>query len=149
METVASFLETWIDSDLLAPYRVQHGANRSRAFEQFRERLPQGRAPEELTARVLFEERDYLRTRRVILTEYWWPFDALVEAGSIAIWATERHLPPSVVNAVRKWGLRGAVRYMAIGIGRARGQTIIPLLLPFSRSDEGAMFLGMYPSRIA
>lgn len=148
IETVASFLETCLDRKELAPYSVPRAANPPGAFQEFRQRLPPGRAPEEITARVLFEERSYLRARCVVLTEYWWPFDALVEAGSISTWAPERHLPPHVVSAVRKWGLRGMVRYMAIGLGRVRDQTVVPFLLPFSRSDEGALFLGLYPARI-
>lgn len=149
METVASFLESWLDREWVRRYVARPEKNGSRAFEEFRRRLPRGRAPEEVTARVLFEEREYLRARTLVLTEYWWPFDALVETGSIGIWAPERNLPPQIVSLVRKWGLRGMVRYMAIEIGRARGQTVVPLLLPFPRTGHGPMFLGMYPARIA
>jgi|GEM_PF-3233471 hypothetical protein len=139
--------ETWLDRELLAPYPVPLGADRSNAFEDFREQLPPGRGREEVTARVLFEEFNYLRARGVVLTDYWWPFDALVEAGSIAMWVPQRDLPPKVTATLRRWRIKGSVRYAAIGIGRDAHETIVPPVHASFPSVTGGIFLGMYTSR--
>ncbi len=147
---VADFLEAWLDTKLLTPFQVPRGADRAKAFKDFRGRLPHGlhgRAQEEVTARVLFEEFNYLRARCIVLTDYWWPFDALVDAGSIAMWVPQRDLPTQVVAALRKWGVKGFVRYAAIGVGRAGQETAIPPVQTFFPSVSGGIFLGMYTSR--
>jgi hypothetical protein len=106
-----------------------------------------GRAQEEVTARVLFEEFSYIASGCIVLTDYWWPFDALVDAGSITIWVPQRDLPSKVVTALRKWGIKGFVRYAAIGIGRAGHETVIPPVHTFFPSVTGGIFLGLYTSR--
>jgi hypothetical protein len=106
-----------LESRGVRPYHVGDERTRESAMFGFRGSLPKGYARNETTSRILFEELEYLRSHSIILGRSRRPYDALVAAGSIVMQFGERHLPPDVIEKLRKLGWRRI--FTKVGIGAA------------------------------
>lgn len=146
-ETVAELVRAWLKDGLISLYTPPKERVEGLSFEDFQKKLPPGRPRQRLTLQILYEAFQYLEARTLLLSQHWWPFDALVEAGCVAIQWPQRDLPAPVLSALRRWGIKGSVTYAALGIGGRGSYTILPELSVGPVEVPGGIFLGIVLAR--
>lgn len=117
LKSVTGVVNNLLATDQLVPYQHRIDTEERGLLDSFRAALPRGRARDPLTARILFEELDYLRSHSTVLGRSRRMYDALVAAGSIVVQFGEQHVPPDVLAKLKRLGWKRIVTKVGIGLG--------------------------------